>query len=86
MFSSRKMQSSGWMTMPISCAMRDDGLPAGLGVEGAALAFHEGDAAMAEVIEMAERHAGRDIVIEHDVGDARMSGCERRCRRQGRER
>jgi hypothetical protein len=32
----------------------DDGLPAGLGVEGVALAFHEGDAAVTEVVEMAE--------------------------------
>ena len=48
----------------------DDGLPTGLGVEGVALAFHEGDAAVAEIVEMAERHAGRDVVIEHDVGDA----------------
>ena len=64
----------------------DDGLPAGLGVEGVALAFHEGDAAVAEVVEMAKSHAGRGVVIEHDVGDARDRCCARRCRRRGRER
>ena len=41
----------------------DDGLPACLGVEGIALAFHEGDATVAEVVEMAERHAGCDVVV-----------------------
>jgi hypothetical protein len=50
-----------------------DRLPAGLRVEGVALAFHEGDAAVAEVVEVAKRHAGGDVVIEHDVGDAGIS-------------
>ena len=45
-------------------------MPTGLGVEGVALAFHEGDAAVAEVVEVAERQAGGGGVIEHDVGDA----------------
>src|SRR5260370_29782345 len=48
----------------------DDGLPAGLGVQGVALSFHEGDAAVAEVVEGAKSHAGRGVVIEHDIGDA----------------
>ena len=47
-----------------------DGLPAGFGVEGVTLAFHEGDATVAEVVEMEQGHAGRDIVIDHDIGDA----------------
>jgi hypothetical protein len=45
-------------------------LPTGLGVEGVALALHEGDVVVAEVVEMAESHAGGDVVIEHDIGDA----------------
>src|SRR5260370_3184209 len=48
----------------------DDGLPAGLGRAGVALAFHEGDEAVAEVVEVAKSHAGRGVVIEHDIGDA----------------
>jgi hypothetical protein len=68
MFSSRKMQSSGWMRMPISCAMA--AMDCQRDSESRELAFHEGDAAVAEIVEMAKRHAGGGVVIEHDVGDA----------------
>ena len=37
-----------------------DGLPACLGVEGVALAFHRGNAAVPQVAEVAKRHAGCD--------------------------
>jgi hypothetical protein len=47
----------------------DDGLPAGFGVQGVALAFHEGDATVTEVVEVAKSHVGCGVVIEHDVGD-----------------
>ena len=48
----------------------DDGLPTGLGVERVALSLHESNVAVAEVMEMAESHAGRDVMIEHYIGDA----------------
>src|SRR5437762_11031643 len=60
-----------------------DGLPACLGVEGVALAFHRGNAAVPQVAEVAKRHAGCYVVIKHYVGDALVCWCERRCRRPG---
>ncbi len=47
-----------------------DAFPAEVGVGCLALAFHEGDAAVAEIVEMLEREKGGAVVVEHDVGIA----------------
>ena len=64
------MQSSGTDDDADLLREWDDGLPADLGVEGVALAFHEGDATVAEVVEMTQGHLGGAVVIERDVGEA----------------
>jgi hypothetical protein len=48
----------------------DDGLPAHLRVTYEACTLHEGEATVAEVVEVTEGHLCSSIVIEHGVGNA----------------
>ena len=46
-----------------------DGFPAEFGVGDGAGAAHEGDAAVAEIVEVGERQFDGAVMVEHDVGD-----------------
>ena len=47
-----------------------DAFPAEVGVGDLGLTFHEGDAAVAEVVEVLEGEEGGAVVVQHDVGVA----------------
>ena len=49
----------------------NDGFPTRCGVERVTLAFHESDAAVAEIVEVAKGKARRRGVVEHDVCNRR---------------
>ena len=55
---------------PDAFGHRHDAFPAGLRIESVGLTLHEGDAPMAQIVQMLESQQGSAIMVHHDVGGA----------------
>src|SRR6185437_15149853 len=55
----------------------DNGLPAGRRIADIARALHKGNAAVSEVVQVAEGDLGGTIMVEHNIGNARHGAVRR---------